>query len=554
MLKRRSFFLLAVIFCCCACQQESPQVRIVNAPDYKKAETFLDRRNDSAFYYFNRFVAGSKDSLHIGMAYNYMASIQSGAGDHFGGQESLLMSLKFLDAGKEKDRKCLSSTYNELGMTSFDLKNYDAAIGFYDQAIRLSSDDQLKAVVLNNKANAYQKKGDYLQALRLYQEVIAGMRPNGTAYARILTNVATTKWLAAPRYNAGPELLKALRIRQQQNDLWGENSSYAHLADYYAHRAPDSALRYAREMYAVACRLNSPDDQLEALEKLIRLMQPKNYFARYIQLDDSLQTARNAAKNQFALIRYQAEKNKADNLKLQKDNSEERYQLIRQRIALYSLVLLILAGSLIARLWYRKRSQRLRYEARQQIQENQLRTARKVHDVVANGLYRIMTGIEHREELDKEQLLDQMETVYEQTRDISGEDQPHPGQLFHQSLAAMLKSFGSKSTKVLLVGNQESLWQGLPAQTLYEVEHVLQELMVNMKKHSRATAVLLRFEKEGQTIRIDYTDDGTGRPEALKFGTGLTSTGNRIKNIRGTLSFEANGARGLRIRITFPTA
>jgi len=285
------------------------------------------------------------------MSYNIMASIQSDAGDHYGAQESLSLSLKFLDEENKKQYSCLANDYNELGMNSVDLKNYGAAVGYYSQALRFNTDSTFKPVILNNQAFACQKKKDYARALRLFDKLVSKTDKKGTAYTRLLTNQATTRWLKNPGYPAAAELLRALQIRQQEKDLWGENSSFVNLANYYLPFQPDSAFFYARKMYAVATQLKSPDDQLEALQTLVKVAPFKDtrgYALRFQHLNDSLQTARNAAKNQFALIRYESEKNKADNLKLQKDNTDKKYQLIQQSILLYSTILLVTTGTIIA--------------------------------------------------------------------------------------------------------------------------------------------------------------------------------------------------------------
>lgn len=140
-----------------------------------------------------------------------------------------------------------------------------------------------------------------------------------------MTNLSKTNWLQNSNYNPIPEFQKALKIRLKEKDNWGMNSSYAHLADYYIKNNQDSALLYSRKMYKVAKEINSPDDQIEALQKLITVENPQNskrYFNVYQKLNDSLQTARNKAKNQFALIRYETEKNKSDFLKAKAESIE----------------------------------------------------------------------------------------------------------------------------------------------------------------------------------------------------------------------------------------
>ena len=546
-MNRLLFLLSGFIITFCACQKNSSPI-VVEGKDYQKGESFLYNQNDSAFYYFNKVVTSSSDSLEVAMAYNNMAVIQSDAGDYFGSQESLLTSLNFLDETREKHRWCLASNYNELGITSLNLLNYDQAITYCNTAIKFSDDKEFRLTILNNKALVYRKKKNYPEALKLYRQIIAGVGKEPLSYARVLTNATKTKWLQNPDYDAAPELLRALQIRTQENDVWGQNSSYFHLSDYYTLSRPDSALFYAKSMYEVAKQLESPGDQLEALQKLISLSPPqsvKRYFSIYQALSDSVQHARSAAKNQFALIRYEAEKHEADNLRLQKDNTRKEYQVI-------SAIALLMAVSVSFVFWYRKRKQRLHLEAQNAIKENQLRISKRVHDVVANGLYRMMSEIENGGEVNKDHLLDKIEDMYERSRDLSYEKPEFATDDFHETIARLVKTFANETTKVLLQGNSRDLWQNTTEHTRQEVGHILQELMVNMKKHSQARNVLVKFAHHDNRIHITYSDDGIGFPKDLKHGNGLTNTGNRIQGIEGTITFDRNTGSGITITISFP--
>lgn len=548
--------MLSIISGLFSCRKHTPPIPYTEAPDFHKAQSFLDRNNDSAFYYFNKVISTAKDSLQIAMSYNNMAVIQSEAGDYFGSQESLLTSLEFLDVSKETNTNCLSSNYNELGLNSISLKHYDAAIVFFNSAWNTSKENNFKLVIWNNKALAYQKKGAYAQAIKIYKAIGPQINRDKTAFARLLTNMANTKWLQDPGYHAAPELLSALEIRKRTNDLWGQNSSYAHLADYYTRLQPDSAFLFATKMYAVASQLNSPDDQLEALQKLIRVGpvdMVKEYFKIYQQLDDSVQTARSTARNQFALIRYDAEKNKAENLRLQKGNAESKLQLLKQYIFLSITLALLIGGSVTAFFWYRKRKRRLELEAQHAVQESQLKLSKKVHDVVANGLYRMMSEVENQVQVDKDLLLDKIEVLYERSRDISYEVPQVEYPAFHKKIAELLLSFATPQTKVVLVGNDEAFWIKTGMQAKQEIETVLQELMVNMKKHSVASNVVLRFEVQAGIHHIHYTDDGVGMKEDVVYKNGLRNTGNRIKAIHGQLIFDTQTSKGLYIQLSFPT-
>ncbi|WP_260607318.1 tetratricopeptide repeat-containing sensor histidine kinase [Chitinophaga polysaccharea] len=546
---RTPLFSLILTACLFACNRKNSIVAVEREPDFKKAESFLYHKNDSAFYYFNKVVSNSKDSLQIAMAYNGMAVILSDAGDYFGAQENLLISLSYLDEQKEKDRYCISSDYNELGGTSLNLKNYDAAIDYYDRALKFAEDDGFKLMFLNNKAVVYQKTRDFAKAIAIYDSILGKGKKDEKAYAMVLSNRARTRWLQDSGYRATPELLEALQIRVNQKDYWGQNASYAHLSDYYANSHPDSALMYADKMYAITRYLNSPDDEIEALQKLILLSPPQNirqYYKRYQYLSDSVQTARNTAKNQFALIRYDAEKNKVENLKLQKENADKKVQILQQRLMIYGAAAAMILGVFLVVIWSRKRRQQMA----SRIRDHKLKTSQKVHDVVANGLYRIMTEIEHQP-IEKESLLDKIEDMYERSRDISYEQPEITSTDFQAEIALLLKAFNTDTTRVVTAGNDKGLWEKVDTNIQKEVKHILQELMVNMKKHSGASYVSIRFKQSGNKVEIQYTDNGAGLPPSYSFGNGLTNTGNRIKNINGEITF-TNVNKGLKIQVSFP--
>jgi tetratricopeptide (TPR) repeat protein len=547
--------LLLSMLIFCGCSEKSKVVSITTTPDYKKGLFFFDQQSDSAYYYFNKVVNNSKDSLQIAIAYNSMAVIQAGEGDYFGGQESLLSSLKYLNEQKEDNRYCLTSDYNELGSMNSNLKNYDVAIDYFDRALTLAKDDETKAIALNNKAFAMQQKGEFAKAAAIYESILPKSKKNKKEYARVLCNWASVRWLRDPDYPAAPELLTALEIRRKMNDEWGLNSSYAHLSDYYRRSRPDSALYYSRAMYEVARRLNSPDDQLEALQKLILLGPPgeaKTLFYRYQQLRDSLETARNRAKNQFASIRYDAEKNKTENLRLSRENAERWVEIVKQRVMSVGVTVAFLALSSWGIFWYRRRKRNMELEKQSAIQEDRLQLSKKVHDGVANRLYHLMAEIEYGENMDKEVLLDKIEPLYLQSRDISYEPVEGQDRDFQATLHELMMAFAHPDRKIVLTGNNNAIWEGVGEKGRKELGLVLRELMVNMDKHSRAQNVIIRFEREKEEVRVGYRDDGVGFPPDFRYGNGLTNTENRILGMGGRLIFEQGDPTGLIIRIYLP--
>lgn len=547
-------FLFAIILFACSKKKITPEP--AKDPEFAKAEALYNKGSDSAFYYFNKVTSKQINHLEVAQSFSFMAMIQANKGDYFGSQESSMRALRLLKESDSTHWSSFGSCYNQLGLTCMELKRYSLAIAYFDKAIPFLKDRSHLMIALNNKALAYQKLNQYGQSIKIYSQILA-QNTDRVQYARVLSNMAKTKWLENPRYNAAPQLLKALNIRREEKTDWGLNASYSHLADYYTPTKPDSALFYAENMYQVAQKLNSADDQIEALQKLIILSPSaaiKKYFEIYKRLNDSLQTSRNTAKNQFAIIRYESEKSKADNLLLQKDNTEKRYQIIKREVLLASGFLLFIATGIIALLWYKKRQQKMELDKQHAIQENQLKTSKKVHDVVANGLYRVMSEMENQPDIDRELIIDKIEDLYEKSRDISYEKPELNPKQFNEKISDLLSSFATPSTKVMIVGNKPILWENVNVHTRFELEHVLQELMVNMRKHSKADTVVVKFEQQRKNINISYTDNGVGMADDIILNNGLKNTVSRIDAISGKLTFETKLESGLKIHISFPVS
>lgn len=507
-------------------------------------------KKDSAFHYFNRVVSSSSDSLEKGQAYNYMGKIQYDSGDYFGAQENFLSSLKSLDEQDSAHFPCLSSDYNTLGNTEEKFKHYDSAVLYYKQAIKFGLSDEFNLVASNNIALAYQKKAEYNKAIVLFDSILKQNISNPILLARVISNLGRTKWLQNPNYDARGELSEALRLRQENQYKQGEMTSYGHISDYYAPTNRDSGLLYAYKMYSLAKTDGDPGDVIEALDKLILLSPSKDsiisYYLNRKSINDSLQTARSAAKNQFALIRFNVEKIKAESEQRQKKN-------IKQRAIMTGIILVALFVVIILIINFRTKRKRIRQESENAIRTSKLQTSQKVHDIVANGLYRIINELEHKEVIDKESLLNRIEELYGQSRDISYEDTPiSHTEAYSEKIYQLLNSFDNDNTEVILVGNEQKFWDKVTKAQKEQVRIVLQELMINMQKHSEAKNVVVRFKQENSAAYVFYKDDGVGFAREQEFGNGLKNTVSRIKSLNGEVNFGSGGGEGVTIEIRFP--
>ena len=477
-----------------------------------------------------------------------MAIIQTDNGDFFGGIETSLEAEKFLKKNDSITNQLKSSNYNNLALANDELENFDNAQKYYNLALNTTQDNESKYIYYNNIGNTFLGLKNYQKARENYTKAL--QTKDSISYARTLNNIGRSYFLENKNANVLPYFLNSLKIRESKNDLWGLNSSYATLADYYKEKDAQKSLFYANKMYEIARKINNPDDQLEALQKIIFLENPiksKELFKKYDLLKDSVQIERNKAKNQFALIRYETEKNKIENEKLKTEKAEKENKILRQNF----LLLLLSIGIVAFYFWYKRRKKLLQLEKENEIRNTELRYSKKVHDVVANGLYQTMVEIQNKEKIEKENLLDQLENLYEKSRDISHEKTEEEVLLeYSEKLSAMLTSYSCEETQILIAGNSENIWKPLSEKKKKELLYILQELMVNMKKHSSANLVVLKFEKNQENIFIKYTDNGIGIQNfEKKSGSGIHNMEIRIATINGVINFEKNPKGGLIITI-----
>lgn len=552
-LKIFAFLLFIFIY---SCSDKITEEATTTNHFYDKAFEYREKGNvDSSFLYFYKardLFLQQKDSFGIAKSLVNLAMIQETKGDYFGSQETALSALHYFNAKDSLQKTYLSINYNTLGITASKLEDYRKSIKFYQQALKFADDLKNKNIYKNNLANNYRRIKNYNTAIRILDSLsVENRTEDSSSYSRIIDNLAFTKWLQNQNYNPVFELQKALKIRLKEKDNWGLNSSYAHLSDYYSEIKSDSAVIYARKMYSIAKEIKSPDDKIEALQKLISLENRENsrqYFKVYQKLNDSLQTARNKAKNQFALIRYETEKNKADFLKSKAESTERQNKIIVRNIIVMALIVFLIFGYL----YYTRRQKRLQQEKLLEVKNTELKYSKKIHDRVANRIYQIMSQVENTKVIDKNALLFGLENVYETTRDISYENKDiNENQNFYEQLNNMLDSYSSDNVKIIYNGNNENIWEAINFQIKTEVYLILQELMTNMKKHSQANKVFLKFSKENNYINISYTDNGVGFSDNLP-KNGLQNMENRINSINGKINFDTETSNLLKINITFP--
>lgn len=556
MTKTIVWILLLTIFSCTEkVQKPKHSHKKTSNPFYEKAFVLMDKnQSDSAFYYLNKakdLFQKQKDNFGVGKSYVNMAVLQENTGDNFGSIESSLTAFRFLKQKDTSHYQTLFSNYNNLGVASNNLKNYDDAKRFYNKAFLFTKDPIDRMSLLNNLAIVYHNEKDYRNAVKIYDKLLDSIGSESEFYPRLLLNFCRSKWFENRNYNPVHNYLLAEKLSEKLEDDWTKDAAFAYLSAYYLDKNADSSRLYSTKMLSLAKKLNYPADQLEALQNLIKLSdgkQSQKYFDDYSRIQDSLVNAQNKAKNQFALIRFESEKSKSENLILQKEHTAHKYQVQIQNLIIGLLLFCFILIVILAYFWLKKRREKLHWETNNKLQEQRLDFSKKVHDVVANGIYEVMTTIENQDDLPKERILDKLELMYEKSRNLSYENELQ--QDFCERISGLISSFDNEKTKIIIIGNDEVFWSTHNQFIQEELFQIMRELLVNMKKHSQASQVIIRFVTKNNANEIRYTDNGIGIDENLVEKNGFKNMKSRLKEINATLEMEES-VSGLKLSIKF---
>lgn len=551
-----SFLFLCLVFICIYSKQLKAQ-----------------KKNDSLKYYYNLYTKSKEGSnlykIHnfytkhkeislkkkdtIGTVYDLtlIALIQLKLGIHIESELSAIEALKLLDHLKitPKNSVYRVSLYNHLGVIYRNARNYNRALEYYNKSLALTTRPKYRNIIINNIGFAYKEQKKYKEALLSFTKTYENSVKinNKKQIARALSNLGFVKF-KLKHADALPNLLEALEIRKNKQYIPGIVSSYLHLSEYYKDKNQrQKALFYANKVLAIGKEQQNTNYQVDALSLIIGL-DTNSKVIEYKKLTDSIAIAKQINENKFAAIKYDfsKEKIKTEEAKLKllesqlQEEKEKKSKILSQAIAGF-ILLLLFSSYFIFSVKYKKGKL-------EQIYKTETRISRKVHDEVANDVYHVMTKLQSNTGIN-EDVLDELEGIYNKTRDISKENSAlDMGVHFNELLSDLLISYKNNAISVITKNISKVNWNKVSNEKKTAIYRTLQELMTNMKKHSNATFVVLVFNQKNNKIFIDFKDNGIGCN--LKKNTGLQNVENRIKTANGTITFDTEINKGFSAKIT----
>ena len=520
---------------------------------------------DSAYFYFDKAYALNlklKDSIGSGDRLLDMANIQKSLGDYNAGMVTATEGLQYLEGTNELES--VIGLYQNIAICQKELGHPKEALRWSDKIFSLLKKQPAADISTENlynikttRANILAELKDYPTSFKILDSIAANAQgSNPSQFARAICNKGYYMWLEN-KDNAQSESLQleALRIRQELNTAPGLISSTIHLAEYYFETNKPLALNYAQKALTNSKKTNNPVAILESLDLLLPLKKTLGQDVSedaifYSQVQNTLEKTKQAVRAIYAATKYDNDTLEKKNLMLLAQVAiKDKQKILAISAAIVSLTLIVFV------IFYK--NQQKKKEQLEMAYKTELRLSKKLHDELGNDIFYLMTQVQKDNQgTDSSQkviILEGLNSIYQRIRDISKEYTAiDTSENFGKEFLALLNSYSSTKTKLITKELPSDFWDNVSAEAKIEVYRVLQELLVNMKKHSQASMVAITCTKNNKQVVIKYVDNGVGFSLKKNYmGNGLKNVENRIKGIKGNIIFDSKPNEGVTATITF---
>ncbi len=406
----------------------------------------------------------------------------------------------------------------------------------------------------NTKANILQEMGKYDAAILLYEDLLM-MKQNNInekEKARISGNLAHTLFLKNKYNERSDSLLKNSQlIYKRLNYPEGLYSISLKLAKINKNRDRSIFNKYVSNALKYAREINNENSIHEALELKMSLDFNFDDLNEYIEIGKRIKLKEKANQSLIANAKYDYKKEENEKIKAENKLIIAESKTTESRNLLLILLLVFIVVLILVFVIYQKIKRRHKIEKVKTIHNTEVRISTKVHDELANDIHYLLAQLETSDP-DKEAVLDRLDIIYNNARDISKQIQNvDTGKGFADELNNLFRSYQSDDVNVLLKRYETEIWKDISSHVKTTIYRVLQELLTNMKKHSDAALVVVSIEKNNKKLFIQYIDNGKGFSEGIS-KNGLQNAENRIHAIQGSLTFDTELHKGCKFSINVP--
>jgi len=299
------------------------------------------------------------------------------------------------------------------------------------------------------------------------------------------------------------------------------------------------------------------------------------YSKEYMVLQDSIAARSSKAKKLEFQVKYEAKEKETQIALLNKEkNLKERLiaKEKQQQKTLWYIFISALIATLVS-IWYWLRLKNKRVLATQESfrfksvieaeQKERKRIAQDIHDSIGQSIAVVkmqasaLNFTSQKEKEKQEKLLEQVDYVYDEIRNISHNIMPNT--LITLGLAPAVKELIGKINKnsdLKVQLNIDQNFMDLNEDQTINLYRIIQEALVNIIKYAKASLVNIDFNMEGDKAAVYIKDDGVGI-DAVKIknlnGIGWKNIFSRVSLLMGKINITSKPNKGTKIAIHLKT-
>ena len=549
-------------------------------------------KNDSAYYYYYNAVKifdRIGDVRNKGETLFNMANIQETERDYIGSEKNAIEGLKLIRSLPTSERS-LIYTYdllNLLAVISVRLENYDQAIDYQTQALKVGEDIEDNLWYLTNSKNnigySLLQIGKYNEALKIFIEISQNkefIELDPSLYVMAKGNEALAKIKLQPDNKKEVEriFLEAFKVTDSLDDPYGLLHIGNDIAEFYLdNNNTDLAEFYTKKTLNAAREINLTEEILRSL-KILSFTEEgekgKEYLYEHIKLNDSLLKNERAIRDKFARIEYETDQ-------LEEDNEQLSRQTLILTIVTIALLFSIVFIYII--ITQRARNRKLQFIQKQQeaneeiynlmlaqqdkIEEGRThekkRISEELHDGILGKLFGTRLSLDSLNLVKTEEAaknrshyIDQLKTIETEIRKISHDLNSDfvSDSSFIDIIKALIETQTTAYNLEFEFSNDDAIdWEEMPNKTKIHIYRMLQETMQNIYKHANASLVKISFQLKNNVILCAIEDNGSGfNVNKARKGIGLKNIDSRVKEIEGKAEIFSKIDTGTTIKIFIP--
>ena len=554
---------------------------------------FFTNQLDSASVYFENarnILQELKDESRAAVINISLGAIYLKQGNYEKTIATLTESASFFE--EANDDLNAAKCYSNISSAFAELNNYNKAIEYSEKALTIfEAQNQQPFVMLTlpNLATQYFKSGDTLQAIDRYNkaEALAKTMNNKLSLSLIYNNLGSI-YLNDDYEKAKNYLEQALNLKNELNlsagiEITESNLGYVYLRTNAYSKAKEYLERALPNVKGKQ-RVLVYNYLTEVYQKTNQVNKALGFSEKARILNDSLLSADNQESILDIQTKYETEKKEKEILQLQTDNLRAENQRKQNRNLLFgALALLGLLSFVIYQQSKNARRKRIileqehtikSQEFEQQLREQELdgidaiidaqekersKIAEDLHDNLGSKVATLKLYMESYDEKDSfagfyEKLKTLMNETYEEIRTLSKNKKF--GTKIDKGLIPSTKTIArqiSATKKIDIKVNNIDVDKAIDSSIELQLFRILQELITNIIKHSKATEANIQFSEDDDMLNIIVEDNGIGfNTSKTASGIGLSNIEKRMEKLQGELVIDSDKNNGTTVILNIP--